>query len=140
MTWPTTPSWMSGPSGDPDSLVGWMPLDLPDGYTIESLRILGSYPAGQVVDWPVSLRRVEHGKEGDQTIISGNLKPSATTLGTAFKQSFAFDPRGHSRAEAEELSLVDTDKFRYQLHTTVVKAKPSADVKVFTVQIICVRS
>jgi hypothetical protein len=129
-----------GPAGDPASIVGWMPLDLPDGHTIESVRLLGSYPGTQVVDWPVSLRRVEHGKEQDQTIISGNLKPTTTPLGAVFNQSFAFDPRGHSLAEAAELSLVDTGKFRYQLHTTVVGAKPSVDLKVFTVQVNCVRS
>lgn len=129
-----------GPSNDPDSIVGWMPLDLPDGLTIESVRLRGSYPGTQVVDWPLSLRRVEHGKEGDQTIISGNLKSAATSLGAAFNQSFAFDPRGHSLAEAAELSLVDTGKFRYQLHTTAVGAKPSADLKIFTVQVNCVRS
>jgi len=97
-----------GPSGDPANIAGWMPLDLPDGYTLDSLRVLGSYPGTQVTDWPVSLRRVELGKEGDTTIISGNLRTGTTVLGTAFSQSFAFDARGHSRAEADELLLVDS--------------------------------
>lgn len=129
-----------GPAADVASFVGWMPLDLPDGYTIDSLRLLGAYPGGALVDWPVSLRRVPHGKQDDETVISGNLKTSSTTLGATFSTSFAFDPRGHSRAEADELSKVDTSRFRYQLHTTVSGAKPSVDVKLFAVQVDCVRA
>ena len=128
-----------GPAGDVAAFVGWMPLDLPDGYTIDSLRLLGAYPGGSLVDWPVSLRRVQHGKQDDETVISGDLKSPSTALGTTFSTSFAFDARGHSRAEADELSKVDTSKFRYQFHTTVTSAKPSADVKLFSVQVDCVK-
>ncbi len=128
-----------GPAADVASFVGWMPLDLPHGYAIDSLRLLGAYPAGALVDWPVSLRRVAHGEQDDETVISGNLRSTSITLGSTFSTSFAFDPRGHSRAEADELSRVDTGRFRYQLHTTVSGAKPSVDVKLFAVQVDCVK-
>ena len=128
-----------GPAADVASFVGWMPLDLPDGYTIDSLRLRGAYPGGGLADWPVSLRRVPHGKQDDETVISGNLKSGATTLGAAFDSPFAFDSRGHSLAEADELSKVDTSRFRYQFHTTVTTARPSADVKLFSVQVDCVK-
>ena len=92
-----------------------------------------------LADWPVSLRRVQHGKQDDETVISGNLKSALDHAGGDVSTSFAFDARGHSRAEADELSKVDTSRFRYQFHTTVTTAKPSADVKLFSVQVDCVK-
>jgi hypothetical protein len=129
-----------GPEGDPTTpFAGWMPLDLPDGYEIHSLHVWGRYPGTAVGDWPLSLRRIEHSGQNETALISGSLTPTATQLGTAFDKGFDFDARGHTVAEADQLWRVDTSKYRYQFHTAVTGANPSADLKLNSVQVTCVK-
>jgi hypothetical protein len=128
-----------GPANNPAAFAGWLPLDLPDGYEIHSLHVWGRYPGTAVGDWPLSLRRIEHSGQNETALISGTLTPTAAQLGTAFDKGFDFDARGHTVAEADQLWRVDTGKYRYQFHTAVTGANPSADLKLNSVQVTCVK-
>jgi len=129
-----------GPTGSPQSVAGWLPLDLPDGYVVNSLRVWGVYPGTSLSSWAVSVQRVAHGKEDDDAVIEGNLKSTLTTFGAAFDTTFTFDRNSRTVAQADELSLVDTSKYRYRFLTTVLKPVNSQDLKLLSVQVMCTRA
>ena len=129
----TTPAWSSGygiatKGAGQTSADGWMPIQLPDGYKIQSIAANGE-GSGNLGSVSVQLLRQSFSTNDQATLVA--LQLSNGGAGNQIFASVGFVP--------DDKSLIDNSNNKYLIAAKIIGADAAATAKLSGIQVVCKR-
>ena len=141
--WPITSNFtaQSALAANPD---GWMPIQLPDGQSIQSMNVTGKLTASPApTTFQVVLFResVDPDAGGPAALLTIDLKSktgSFTVSGTITASGSAATAAGAvaQLAAVQDLKTIDTSTYKYFLRATVAGAGTGTQVEIDAIQVV----
>lgn len=131
-----SPAWSrqsgvaSKPGGGATSAIGWMGLQLPDGYRIERIAVTGT-KTGNVGSWSAALIRQSLTATGQLTVVSATLEDATTDAANSFQVS---------QQATTTSNLIDNSQFKYVLIVRLIGADAAATASILGFQVVCNRT
>jgi hypothetical protein len=115
-----------------NSASGWMPVQLPDGWLIQSMQVTAERE-GTVTSCTVTLNRQQISGDSAATLITVSLKNAPLTPDTPVAAAV----KGDSVAVVQNYSLVDNSSFNYYIKADLANPAQGATVVLHSIQILC---
>ena len=135
--WRSAPGITVGPQTG-GAAQGWMPLDLPNGTSIDHVTVRGKRP-GTVAIWTTTLRRQELAGSGQNDVFFAEIQAAATASDNTFVANVPPTTDSLTPTQAAELRRIDTTKYRYLFHTQMAGASQGDAIELHLVQVTCTR-
>lgn len=115
-----------------NSASGWMPVQLPDGWLIQSMQVTAERD-GTVTACNVTLNRQAISGDPPATLITVALKNAPVTPDTPVSATV----KGDSVAVVQNYSQVDNSSFNYYIKADLTNPGDGATVVLHSIQILC---
>jgi hypothetical protein len=135
--WRITQAFCVG-DNDGGTAEGWMPLDLPNGASVDTVTVRGKR-LSTVTIWSAALRRVELSGTGQREVCSAEIQGAPADGDGIFTAVVPPKAEGVTATQAAELRRIDNTRYRYFFHTRYAGAVQGDALEVRLVQVTCTR-
>jgi hypothetical protein len=119
---------------------GWLPLDLPDGFSIVALKLFGARP-DPMSRWTVSVLRQTLGQTTFEPVITTDIAKVTRAADHSFTtDQIPVSQLGRTADQLTKLTLVDNDQYRYLFQTQALATTDPEEIELRLVQVICSRA
>jgi hypothetical protein len=131
-TWVQSVGYVEKPDGG--NATGWFPLQLPNGFRIQSMTVIGR-KSGTVASFQMHLLRQPINATDTLALIAVPLAGAPDP----FQVTTSLQVAGAGPKATEEYSTVDNDNYKYLVEAKLIGADAGATVQIHSIQVTCSR-